>query len=337
MAGKNQPGLAARVRRFRGRRIGVLGDFMLDRFIRGSVTRISPEAPVPLVRVERGGEDVRLGGAGNVAANLAALGARAVAIGVVGADDTGRSLRRELKKEKGVTDALLTLRNRVTTLKTRIIARHHHVVRVDWEDTEPLSLRDQAKLLQAVRRALPRLEALVLSDYNKGVFSDELLEDVLAAAHRARVPVFLDLKVERRLDQGLTLLQINQQRAEELMGKAIRTESDFHLIGESLMARFPCEILVLTLGSEGMRVFERDGQESLAATRAKPWEVFDVTGAGDTVLSVLALAVACGARPGDAAALANLAAGVVVGKLGTARCSQEELLQELRAGSSRKR
>ena len=330
MAGKNHSRLRALARRFAGRRVGVLGDFMLDRFVRGRVTRISPEAPVPLVRVDPDGEEVRLGGAGNVVRNLAALGARPLAAGVVGADDTGRLLRQELKRVKGAADFLAVVRGRQTTLKTRIIAQHHHVVRVDWEETDPLPPRILAALAKAVRRALPRLDALVLSDYDKGVLNDDFLDELLVAANRSGVPVFLDLKIERQLSREIRLLQINKQRAEEITGRQIASGKDLALVGQALQARFPCEILALTLGSEGMRVFERDGQTYLAAVRDKPWEIFDVTGAGDTVLSALTLAITAGASASEAAELANTAAGVVVGKLGTAVCTRQELLDELR-------
>ncbi len=329
------------LRRFRGRRIGVVGDFMLDRFIRGSVARISPEAPVPLVRVAPDGEDARLGGAGNVVANLAALGARPLALGVVGADESGRLLRRKLHQVAGAKDALVVVRKRVTTVKTRIVALHHHVVRVDWEDTEALPEREQARLASRVRRALPGLDALVLSDYDKGVLTDTLLEGIVGSARRAGVPVFVDLKVDRRLEPGVRLVQVSKQRAEEMAGTRIRSAKALELMGRHLLARYPCEALVLTLGSEGMRVFERASRAgsanatkggaspprraSLAADRTKPWEVFDVTGAGDTVMATLTLAVVAGARVLEAAWLANAAAGVVVGKLGTAVCTAEEL------------
>ena len=330
------------LRRFRGRRIGVVGDFMLDRFIRGSVARISPEAPVPLVRVAPDGEDARLGGAGNVVANLAALGARPLALGVVGADESGRLLRRKLHQVAGAKDALVVVRKRVTTVKTRIIALHHHVVRVDWEDTEALPEREQARLASRVRQALPGLDALVLSDYDKGVLTDTLLEGIVGSARRAGVPVFVDLKVDRRLEPGVRLVQVSKQRAEEMAGTRIRSAKALELMGRHLLARYPCEALVLTLGSEGMRVFERASRASpaksrasgeaspprrasLAADRTKPWEVFDVTGAGDTVMATLTLAVVAGARVLEAARLANAAAGVVVGKLGTAVCTAEEL------------
>ncbi|MFB3154491.1 MAG: bifunctional heptose 7-phosphate kinase/heptose 1-phosphate adenyltransferase [Candidatus Acidiferrales bacterium] len=327
---------ATLLRRFRGRRIGVVGDFMLDRFIRGSVARISPEAPVPLVRVAPDGEDARLGGAGNVVANLAALGARPLALGVVGADASGRLLRRKLHQVAGAKDALVVVRKRVTTVKTRIIVLHQHVVRVDWEDTEPLPEREQARLASRVRRALSGLDALVLSDYDKGVLTDTLLEEIIGSAQRAGVPVFVDLKVDRRLEPGVRLVQVSKQRAEEMAGIRIRSAKTLELVGRHLLARYPCEALVLTLGSEGMRVFERasraspaqgraSGGASLVADRTKPWEVFDVTGAGDTVMATLTLAVVASARVLEAARLANAAAGVVVGKLGTAVCTAEEL------------
>ena len=319
--------LRALVRRFRGRCVAVVGDYMLDRFIRGSVTRVSPEAPVPVVQVNRP-ETAHLGGAGNVVANLAALGARPAAFGVAGKDEAGAAIRRELRRLRAEASGLLADASRPTTLKTRIIAEHQHVVRADWEATTPLGAALEAQLLRRLRAAAPRLHAVVLSDYDKGVLSDMLLAELLALCGRYGLPVFIDLKVPRALDPGVRLVLLNQRRAEELAERRITDEKTLELVGRHLMARFPCQTLVITRGAQGMAVREKN-TEHFEAVRTRPWEVFDVTGAGDTVLAALTLALVAGASPREAAMLANTAAGVVVSKLGTATCAAGEILKSL--------
>lgn len=320
--------LRALVRRFRGRRIAVVGDLMLDRFIRGSVSRISPEAPVPVVEVNQP-ETAHLGGAGNVVANLAALGARPFVFGVVGADEAGAGVRRELQRLGAGASGLLRDPARPTTVKIRIIADHQHVVRADWERAGPLAPALERRLLAALRRAAVRLDAVVLSDYDKGVLTDSLLGELLEISAARRVPVFLDLKKARPVEGLLRLVLVNQRRAEEISGLTIDNERQLELIGRHLMARFPCQTLIITRGTQGMVVFEKGDARRFAAVRTRPWEVFDVTGAGDTVIATLTLALASGGTPQEAAQLANSAAGVVVGKLGTAVCTPGELLEGL--------
>jgi D-beta-D-heptose 7-phosphate kinase/D-beta-D-heptose 1-phosphate adenosyltransferase len=322
--------LRALVRRFRGRRVAVVGDFMLDRFIRGSVTRVSPEAPVPVVEVNQP-ETAHLGGAGNVVANLAGLGARPLVFGVVGRDGASDTIRGKFERLRVASAGLLRTAGRPTTVKTRIIADHQHVVRADWEASHPLGERLEQQLLRAFFRAAPRLDAVVLSDYDKGVLTETLLAELLAVSAARALPVFVDLKRARRFEAGVRLVLVNQHRAEELAGRLIRDDKSLELVGRHLMARFPCTTLIITRGAQGMVVFEKANAERFAAVRTRPWEVFDVTGAGDTVLSTLTLALASGATALEAATLANAAAGVVVGKLGTAVCTPEELLASLQA------
>lgn len=320
------------VRRFRGKRVAVAGDLMLDRFIRGSVRRISPEAPVPIVEVNQP-ETVHLGGAGNVAANLAALGARPVVIGVVGDDSSGRAVRRVLTRSRVAPTGLLRDPSRATTVKTRIIADHQHVVRADWEQTGPLAPALERRLLRIFRRLAARLDAVVLSDYDKGVLSESLLAELLAICARGSVPVFVDLKKPRPLEAGVALVLVNQRRAEEMSGRAITDAGSLGLVGRHLMARFPCSTLVITQGAQGMVVFEKNASRTdskrFAPVRTRPWEVFDVTGAGDTVIATLTLGLASGASALEAATLANAAAGIVVAKLGTAVCTADELVASL--------
>ena len=314
--------------RFRGKRIGVVGDYILDRFIRGSVLRISPEAPVPVV-VVREPETAHLGGAGNVVANLSELGAHPAAFGVVGRDKAGRTIRQELHRRGIKNTGLLTDAARPTSVKTRIIADHQQVARVDWEQTAPLPADLEKALLGRFRAAAPRLDAVVVSDYDKGVLTETLLPELLAISSRQRLPVFVDLKKARRFDSEVRLVLLNQRRAEEFTGLAITDDTSLELAGRALRARFPSTTLVISRGAKGLAVFDKGNSENFQAVRTKPWEVFDVTGAGDTVLATLTLALLSGASPRQAAALANAAAGVVVGKLGTAVCSPAELLRNL--------
>ncbi len=316
------------VHRFRGLRVGVAGDIMLDRFIRGRVRRVSPEAPVPVVEVNQP-ETVHLGGAGNVVANLAALGARPVVFGVVGRDAAGQAIRAELRRLRAAPNGLLQDGTRPTTVKTRLIADHQHVVRADWESAQPLSSRLEQQLLRAFLRTAPRLDAVVLSDYDKGVLTETVLAELLAVCAARELPVFVDLKRPRSFETGARLVLVNQRRAEEIAGRAIEDDGSLELVGRHLMARFPCRTLIVTRGAQGMVVFEQDDAVRFAAVRTRPWEVFDVTGAGDTVLSALTLALAAGASPQEAATLANAAAGVVGGKLGTAVCTPPELIAAL--------
>jgi D-beta-D-heptose 7-phosphate kinase/D-beta-D-heptose 1-phosphate adenosyltransferase len=319
------------VRRFRGKRLAVVGDLMLDRFIRGRVARISPEAPVPVVEVNQP-ETQHLGGAGNVAANLAVLGARPAVFGVVGRDEAARALRSELARHRIAAGGVVVDPERPTTVKTRIIAEHQHVVRADWEQAAPLPRALERRLLAAFRRAAPRLDGVILSDYDKGVLTEALTAELLELCRARRLPVFADLKAAKPLEPGVTLVLVNQHRAEEIARTKIDSEKTLQLVGRHLMARFPCSTLVVTRGAQGMVVFEKGNRSRgvrVAAVRTRPWEVFDVTGAGDTVMAALALATVARATPAQAAALANAAAGIVVGKLGTAAATPQELLESL--------
>jgi D-beta-D-heptose 7-phosphate kinase/D-beta-D-heptose 1-phosphate adenosyltransferase len=340
------PKLKRLIPRLRGKRIGVLGDLMLDRYLWGTASRLSPEAAVPVVDFVEQSEC--LGGAGNVAANIAALGARVEAFGVTGNDEPGRALQKCLRaagiEDKGViADA-----KRVTTVKTRIIARHQQIVRVDHERREPLRAETQEKLLRLVSTALKKLDALVLSDYDKGLITDDFADRVLSAAHQLHVPVFVRPKTSKLYAyRGARVIVCNTSEAGFYVTRSLTDEKSIEEAGGALLARFGCSAVVMTHGAKGMSVFEesspkyihipatsfevtyaRVGQAGVARG-ATGRQVFDVTGAGDTVLSVLALAVAAGASITDAAKLANIAAGVVVGKLGTASVSPQELVHAL--------
>jgi rfaE bifunctional protein kinase chain/domain len=340
------PRLKRLIPRLRGKRIGVLGDLMLDRYLWGDATRLSPEAAVPVVDFVEQSEC--LGGAGNVAANLAVLGARVEAFGVIGSDEPGRALQKCLRTANILDKGVVADAKRVSTVKTRIIARHQQVVRVDHERREPLQTETQEKLLRQLFTALKQLDALVLSDYDKGLITDDFADRVLSAAHQLKVPVFVKPKTSRLYAyRGARSIVCNAKEAGFFVTRSLSDEKSFEEAGRALLAHFGCNSVVITRGGKGMSVFEESSPRHLTipATSfevtyarvgqsgidrgATGRQVFDVTGAGDTVLSVLSLAVAAGASLADAAVLANTAAGVVVGKLGTASVTPDELLHAL--------
>jgi D-beta-D-heptose 7-phosphate kinase/D-beta-D-heptose 1-phosphate adenosyltransferase len=337
--------------RIAGKRIGVLGDLMLDRYLWGTASRLSPEAAVPVVDFVEQSEC--LGGAGNVAVNIAALGAHVEMFGVVGGrgksdDEPGIALRACLRAAHLGDRGVLADSSRVTTVKTRVIARHQQIVRIDHERRDPLSTATQEKLLRGLFAAAKNLDALVLSDYDKGLVNDDLADRVLSACHKLNLPVFVKPKTSRLYAyRGARAIVCNAKEAGFFVTRALGDEKSFEEAGRALLAHFGCGAVVITRGEKGLSIFEeatpryltipatsfevtyaRVGQAGIERG-ATGRQVFDVTGAGDTVLSVLAAAVAAGASLTDAAVLANTAAGVVVGKLGTASVSPRELSHAL--------
>jgi rfaE bifunctional protein kinase chain/domain len=342
--------------RLRKVRIAVLGDLMLDRYLWGTASRLSPEAAVPVVDFVS--QTNCLGGAGNVAANLAALGARVQAFGVLGGmkiasgkiadDDTGGDFRACLRNTGIGGGGVLPDVHRITTVKTRVIARHQQIVRIDWERNDPLSRDSEKKLLRRLVSTLQSLDAVVLSDYDKGLFSDPFAERVIRACHRRKIPVFVKPKTSRLFAYNRARVVVcNKKEASSYVTRSLNTDQSVEEAGRALLAHFGCAAVVITRGEQGMSVFEESATRALhikatsfEVTYARVGQpgiergssgrqVFDVTGAGDTVLSVLSLAVAAGASLPDAAFLANAAAGVVVGKLGTAGVSTDELAAAL--------
>ena len=312
----------ALVSALRGRRVLVVGDVMLDEFLWGRVSRISPEAPVPVVQVER--ESFHVGGAGNVAANVRALGGETALVGVVGRDAAGARVR-DAVVAAGIAPRLVTHPERPTTVKTRIVAHHQQVVRADREDAGDVAGRPGAALLAALDEELPRCGALVVSDYQKGVVTAALLRRLLPLARRHRVPVLVDPKVKHfALYRRVTLVTPNQLETEQATGVRLVGDRAVDRAGRAILRSLACRAALVTRGEHGMSLYER-GRAPLHVEAAAR-EVFDVTGAGDTVIATIALAVAAGASLAEAAVLANAAAGVVVGKLGTAQATPAELL-----------
>ena len=306
-----------------GKHVLVLGDVMLDEFIWGSVVRISPEAPVPVVEVRS--ETASLGGAGNVAANIRALGAKPILVGLIG-QDSGADRVEDLIRKGEIEGSSLLRDGRPTTVKTRIVAHHQQIVRTDRESRSPLNREQNRSLADAFLKWLPKAKAVVISDYNKGVVNRELLATVLPEAQRSGVPVFLDPKVQHSDHyRPITLITPNQKEAEMLTGITIENEYHLEQAGQRLLEIYDCPYALITRGEAGMSLFDRHRSHHLP-TFAR--EVFDVTGAGDTVIAMLAAAAAAGAAVEEAAILANHAAGIVVGKVGTATVSPAELIAD---------
>ena len=313
---------------FSGKAILILGDVMLDEFIWGNVARISPEAPVPVVEVVR--ETYRLGGSANVAANIRALDGVAIPIGVVGVDAAAARFEDLLHESRIDTHGLIRS-DRPTTLKTRIIAHNQQVVRADRESKKPLSRELNRELAALFLQYLPQTAAVIVSDYDKGVINPDLLSMTLPNARKADIPIYLDPKVHHAdYYRPITVITPNQREAELLTGTMIDGAAALETAGRKLLERFECEYALITRGEEGMSLFSSNGSGSHhLPTFAR--EVFDVTGAGDTVIATLALARAGGATMQEAATVANHAAGIVVGKVGTATVSRPELLSDFEA------
>ncbi len=319
----------ALLKAMRERRVLVLGDVMLDEFIWGKVARISPEAPVPVVEVKD--QSFHPGGAGNVATNVRSLGGAAILAGVIGEDAAGERVRSALAAA-GVEPLLVASPDgRPTTLKTRIIAHHQQVVRADRERSDEIPDGLAAVLFDGTRRILRSCQAVVVSDYQKGVVTAGLMKRLLPLARRLRLPVLVDPKVGHFARyRRVTLVTPNQLEAEEATGQTIRSAADLLAVGRRLLSMLGCGAALITRGEHGMSLFERARPAVHIPTAAR--EVFDVTGAGDTVIATLALALSAGAGFAEAAVLANYAAGVVVGKLGTAQATPDELLAAVEAG-----
>ena len=314
----------------RDRAVVVYGDVMLDEFVWGEVTRISPEAPVPVVDIVR--ESVRLGGAANVLANVLALGARAMLVGVVGRDRAGESVRAELRAAgaDGAGASLVVAEDeRPTTLKTRIIAHNQLVVRADRERRAQVDARTEEKLVAALKNLIGGASALVVSDYDKGAVTPRVLAEVLPVAMDAGVPVLIDPKI-RNFDayRPATLVTPNHHEALRLSNTDDDTDAGMAVAARALRQRIGCGSVLITRGERGMMLLEGGGEPTYVSTAAR--EVYDVTGAGDTVIATLAAAAAAGASLLEAATLANYAAGIVVGKVGTATATADELLASVK-------
>jgi rfaE bifunctional protein kinase chain/domain len=309
--------------RFRDCPVLVVGDLMLDEFVWGSVTRISPEAPVPVVQVQKRTDSA--GGAANTAANVRTLGGRVAVAGVLGDDGGGRRTRQILESQGVDTAAVVADSSRPTTTKTRVVAHSQQMVRIDDEKPGAISAAVEDRLFAAIAEQLKAVRGCVVSDYGKGVVTPGLVGRVTAAANDLGVPVVIDPKgTDYAKYRGATLIKPNQLEAGQVLNRTLQTGEDVDRAGTDLLQLLgPKSAVLVTRGPAGMSLFEH-GRE-VVHVPAQAREVYDVTGAGDTVAGTLALTLAVGGKLDEACRLASLAAAVVVGKVGTATCSVEEL------------
>jgi len=305
----------------------VIGDLMLDEYIWGKVERISPEAPVPVVEVQS--ELFKLGGAGNVANNLLNLGARVSIIAVRGDDRHGAILQDILQEMNLPADSVFIDPHGSTTVKTRIIAHTQQVARIDKEDRAAITGALLKKLLSAFRRNIPSVDALIISDYGKGVVSRRLLGDVVPIARESGIPVCVDPK-ERNFPhyRNVSVITPNMKELSFGAGMKIEDEQDIILAAQKIRTALGCDMVLVTRGEHGMSLFDHEGIPTDIPTNAKA--VFDVTGAGDTVISCFTLALVSGATPKEAAIIANVAAGLVVAEVGAASVSRGRLYEVCR-------
>ena len=305
------------VQNFKDKRVLVLGDIMLDKYIWGHVIRISPEAPVPVVEVKK--DTSCFGGAGNASYNLESLGAFPLLVGVIGNDPEGEWIKKNVPDSRGV----FTDKKRPTTVKIRIIAHHQQVVRVDYEKANPISTQIEEKIFDFIRTE--KYDGILISDYNKGLLTKTLMEKVLSFAKKKKTPVFVDPKVKHfHLFSPVTLITPNHFEAEKIVHHECYTDAQAEKVCQKILTRISARYIILKRGEQGLTVFEKGKKAIHIPTIAK--EVFDVTGAGDTVNATAALALLSGASILEAAVLANTAAGIVVGKIGTATITPEELI-----------
>ena len=302
-------------------RVLTIGDAILDSYWSGEARRISPEAPVPIVEIAS--EERRLGGAANAAANAASLGALSRLVCVVGADEAGAELRKLLRNSGIDDDGVVEDPSRPTSHKTRVVARNQQVVRLDWESRLPVSAKAREETLEKARRFIPLSDAAVVEDYDKGALDADMIAEIRNLSRLAGIPMVVDPKTENFWSyRGATCVVPNAQEAGAAVGRRLETDEQLRAAAKEIIDRLELEFLLITRGADGMTLYEQgDALHIPAAAR----EVYDVTGAGDTVAAAFALGLAAGVRPYAAAQLANCAAGLAVGRLGCAAVSADEL------------
>lgn len=295
------------------KRIAVVGDVMLDRYVWGSVTRISPEAPVPVVEVES--ESTRLGGAANVALNIASIGAQALLVGVIGNDANGTALRGILESQHTTSAGIIIDPTRPTTVKTRVIAHNQHVVRIDSEEKRDVNKEIRQQLLAVLEKNIETLDGIIIEDYNKGVVVKDLIHAIIALARKHNTPVAIDPKFNNFFEyRNVTVFKPNKKESEEALGMKLHSDSDVLSAGKTLLERLNADNVLLTRSEKGMTLFEKNGTVTHIPTHART--VADVSGAGDTVIATLTAMLASGATVAEASLLANIAGGIVCGEVG---------------------
>ena len=311
---------------FEDQSIMVVGDVMLDCYLWGQVSRISPEAPVPVVDIDS--ESHRFGGAANVCQNVHALGAKVIPVGLIGQDAPGERLRDLFEAQGFDSDGLIADRTRPTTVKTRIIAHSQQVVRTDREVRNLIDEALQDRIMAFVEERLDGVNALILEDYNKGLLAPRLITALIAAAERRQIPVLVDPKFDNFFDyRGVTLFKPNRKEAADRMGMRIDSMAAVEAVGRKLLERLACQAVLITLGAEGMALIEPDRAMATVPTQAR--QVHDVSGAGDTVIATMATVLAAGGSLREAAVIANHAAGQVVAEVGIVPVNPQRLLGDL--------
>ena len=310
------------LKEFKKLKIGVVGDYMIDEYIIGQVNRISPEAPVPIVNVKK--ERYSLGGASNVARNIAELGAKAICFGIVGEDLNGKKMLETLKKMQVETSGIIQDNSRPTTVKTRIIGGNQQLLRLDWENLNHISIDIEKEIIKKIRDTMKDLDGIILSDYNKGVLTPRVSQEIIKMCKKNKKIVIVDPKPGNVLNYvGADSMTPNKREALECLGYSELGQRDITEVGEELKEKLKLKTLLLTRSEEGMSLFLNKVVN--IPTFAK--EVYDVTGAGDTVISLFTMGAALKIDLEEAAKIANTAAGIVVGKAGTATASQEEIVE----------
>jgi len=324
---KNKEGIKKILSRFDKKKILVVGDLILDQFIWGDVSRISPEAPVPVVWVKR--ESYMPGGACNVAHNITALGANVALVGIIGKGQTGQFLLSALEKIGVDTTGILQDQSRPTTHKVRVIAHSQQVVRIDRENVEPLAQSVINKILRNIESKIKNADAVIIEDYGKGLITPSLVKKIVEMGQRYKKIISVDPKKEHfRYYQGVTTITPNKSETEGALGIKIEDDASLKKAGEKLLKKLNARSALITLGEKGMCLFEKGKSAIHIPTMAR--QVYDVSGAGDTVIASYTLAVVSGATLPQAAYIANQASGIVVGKIGTATVTKRELWGEIR-------
>lgn len=314
--------LSALRKKFEGLKIAVIGDMMLDCYFWGDVKRISPEAPVPVVEI--GNEFYRFGGAANVALNISKLGGIPHPIGIIGDDNHGEIFTSLVNDSKILLDGIFKDKGRPTTTKTRVIADNQHVVRLDMESKQNLNKTFQNKILNHLTQIIKNIDGIILEDYNKGVLTPSLIEKIIELASENKVIITVDPKFHNFfLYKNVTVFKPNRKEAEEILGIKIITDEDITFAGNKILEKLNAKYVLLTLGEEGIAVFDKGKKEKRMPTKAR--EVADVSGAGDTVISTITLALAAGANILEASFLGNYAGGIVCEEVGIVPIEKDKL------------
>jgi rfaE bifunctional protein kinase chain/domain len=309
---------------FDGKRIAVIGDMMLDGYFWGDVKRISPEAPVPVLEVED--EFFRFGGAANVALNILTLGGVPIPVGVIGEDTYGQIFSSLLKERNISAEGIIIDNERPTTTKTRVIANSQHVVRIDKESKAYIKSNIEEKISIFLANAIDSLDGIILQDYNKGILTPSLISKIISIANKKNILITVDPKFDNFFEyKNVTVFKPNRKETETVLGTRIKSDNDISSAGKKLLEELNCNYVLLTLGEGGIAVFEKNDIEKRMPTKAR--KVADVSGAGDTVISTLTMALATGADIYEACYLANYAAGVVCGEVGIVPIEKEKLFE----------